>query len=467
MKISKIYIRYFEQFQDVELDFTDPNTGEPLEKVCFIGTNGTGKSKILKMLNGFLNSVLFQLRPPFRPLLLGDNIEAKIIYEIVHIKKKYVIFYFEQKVEILDIEGYQKDRKSALLNRLLSLESMDEIKKFPEYSKLIEGTRHTDFLNELIPGNNSNDLVIYSPDESTNNGYLAIADVPQTNVNDALSLFQNLPVFVEVSPNTVNDFWKLLVFNLKKRDDEREKYERNGENINKTKAQLINEFDEISPKILDNLAVIWDKILDKASLEFDVQGASNPIQLSDNLKAYVRLKKSKKIVPYRNLSTGIRNFIFRVGHIYSLYFNRQVNRGFLFIDEPENGFFPDFLFDLMKTYQNITIDKNGNNNTQMFFATHNPIVAGQFQPYERIILDWNEDNSVVAKKGVSPVGDDPNDVLSNDFELKDLMGPDGRKMWEKYQNLKKNLIREKDNSKKEDLINQINQIGSLYNFSQE
>ena len=127
--------------------------------------------------------------------------------------------------------------------------------------------------------------------------------------------------------------------------------------------------------------------------------------------------------------------------------------------------FPDFLFDLMDAYKDVVLDKRGENNTQMFFATHNPIVAAQFQPYERIILDWNDDYSVNAKKGFSPIGDDPNDLLSNDFELKDLMGPEGRKMWEEYVNLKKKLVRSSNDNEKSELIHQIEKIGSVYNFS--
>ena len=39
MKICKIIIKDFHQFKDFELDLTHPETGEPLEKVCFIGSN--------------------------------------------------------------------------------------------------------------------------------------------------------------------------------------------------------------------------------------------------------------------------------------------------------------------------------------------------------------------------------------------------------------------------------------------
>jgi|SRR5579863_775479 len=466
MKISKIYIKNFDQFQDVELNFTNPLTEKPLDKICFIGSNGTGKSKILKLINWFFNVALTSLRKPrqFFPKL-SENPRSKIIFTIVHKTQRFAILYFQEEVIIFNISKLGKADEENLINELVSSNTIADIVKVGNYKNLTESTLNESLLNELLLQNNSKDLLIYSPDESRHNYYSEIDDVPKTNVSDALELFQSLPFFAQVSSETVDIFWKVLVYNLKKRDDEREKFERQTENLNKTKAQLIEEFDKANPKILDVIAKIWNKILAKAGLEFDVAGASNPIQLTDNLKAYIRLKHSKQVIPYSELSTGIRNFIFRIGHVGSLYFNREIERGFMLIDEPENGLFPDFLFELMETYQKIIVDKNNKNNTQMFFATHNPIIAAQFEPYERIILDWKEDGSVIVKKGQAPIGDDPNDLLSNDFELRNLMGPEGQIMWEKYQSLKKKLIREKDNSKKDELIKQISQLGSLYNFS--
>ena len=212
------------------------------------------------------------------------------------------------------------------------------------------------------------------------------------------------------------------------------------------------------------IAKLWNKILAHAGLEFDAQSANNPVQLTDNLKAYIRIKSTGERINYNQLSTGIRNFIFRIGHIYSLYFNREVKNGFLLLDEPENSLFPDFLFDLMETYQEIIVDKNGENNTQFFVSTHNPIIAAQFEPYERIVLEWNKDGFVDAFKGESPVGDDPNDLLIRDFKLKNLMGKAGQKMWNKYIELRKRLIRSNNNSEKKELMAQINKIGQLYNF---
>ena len=58
MKISEIYIKNYLQCRDFHLNLTDPDTGEPLDKVCFIGANGTGKSTLLRIINNFLTFYL-------------------------------------------------------------------------------------------------------------------------------------------------------------------------------------------------------------------------------------------------------------------------------------------------------------------------------------------------------------------------------------------------------------------------
>ncbi len=43
MKIAKIILKGFQQFENFQLDLSNPETGEPVEKICFIGPNATGK----------------------------------------------------------------------------------------------------------------------------------------------------------------------------------------------------------------------------------------------------------------------------------------------------------------------------------------------------------------------------------------------------------------------------------------
>jgi predicted ATP-dependent endonuclease of OLD family len=466
MKICKIYLRGFDQFQDVSLDFTHPQTGLPSDRICFIGRNGTGKSKLLLLMTQFLINMVRNYRSGrvgFESLALAEN---KIVIKFLHKNAHYyaLISNFPSSGIEKIYNGQDVNDEKSFIAEIIDL-NMPRLNTGDPYLELTAGMRNREFVNELKFDDNSNDLIIYSPAESQNNNYGFVEDVPPVKLNDALELFNKFQSFHIVSHGTLNEFWKVLIFNIKKLEELREKYETTPENINKTKAQLLEEFDKLYPTILDKLAKLWNAILSKAGLEFDVRNAKKPVQLNDTFQAYINLKSNGKKIPYSELSSGIRNFIFRLGHIYSLYFNRQVDRGFLFVDEPENSLYPDFLFDLVEAYKQVIVDERGQNNTQMFFATHHPIVAAQFEPYERVILDWNGDGSVSAKRGYSPIGDDPNDVLSNDFELPNLMGPEGRKIWKHYENLKKALIRAESMQEKEELVKEINKIGLRYNFS--
>jgi predicted ATPase len=458
MKIAKIRIKDFQQFKDIELDFTHPETGEPLDKVCFMGSNGTGKSTLLGFIWRFLE---YRTREyPYSHVYESGHFHTLNVSYIVTIKHRNKNLYWihlkgnTKKDFFLDEKEYEKFDTESLSKQYSWDETVSKIKE--NDSRVID----------LAFKPNSSDLITYMPAETVKNTYLQVEGVPTATLNESLKLITDFPFLHIVSSGNIEDFWKILIANIKKRENERQEFENASDNIDKSKRQLIEEFDTIHPKIMDKLSEIWNKILEKANLELDTEGVRNPIQLTDNLYAYIRTKDTKERVEYNRLSTGIRNFIFKIGHIYSLYFNRAIERGFLLVDEPENSLYPDFLFDLMEIYDEIVKDKNGKNNTQMFFATHNPIVAAQFEPYERIILAWDETGGVKAHKGTVPVGDDPNDILEYDFALKNLMGKKGQEKWAEYVNLKKKLIRAKETDDKLALAEQINKIGNAYNFSE-
>lgn len=461
MKICSIHIKGFQQFQDTFLDFTDPETGEPAEKICFIGPNGTGKSTLLELINSLLGE------NPYSPRI---NKWGFIFIKIKSQGKAFSLIKGNDSTKIYlisnDVERYD------LLENELKKTEIDYVKLYkllsafvPESNQLhSRGMKGGIWKNFLFDTSGQSDLSIYSPAESQTSSYSQIEDVPKSSVSEALPLLKGVPARHEVSADKVNEFWKFLIYHIKKRENDRNEFENSKENLDKTKRELIQAFDQVNPKILDSLAKIWDKILAPANLELDVDGASNPIQLTDNLQAYIKLKSTGERIEYHQLSTGIRNFIFRIGHIYSLYFNREIKRGFLLIDEPENSLFPNFLFELVETYQEIIKDKNGENNTQVFMATHNPIIAAQFKPHERIILEWDEEGSLVVMKGKAAEGDDPNDVLKQDFHLPHLMGKKGLEMWDEYLELRKKLRRTENKEEKKDLVGKISKIGRDYNF---
>lgn len=432
MKICKVVIENYQQFKHLELDFTHPETGEPLDKICFIGSNGTGKSTLLDLL----------LHRTVSGYMEGGPICS---FEFVHQGNYYV---WEQTSNHIKFITRTSD----------SFDTVGNLTIDPK----IEGRFHAS-VNPLLK---TPYVAVKVNAESDANNYKQVYDVPLATLNEAFKSISPARYY-PIDQSNVGDFWKCVIYHTAQRERARIEFENDPENLEKTKRQLIEEFDAANPKILDRLADIWNSILEKAGLEFDVANAKLPIQLTDNLHAYIRLKATGERINYNQLSTGIRNFIFRIGHIYSLYFNREIENGFLFVDEPENSLFPDFLLDLIEIYEQVTTDKNGHRNTQMFFATHNPIVAAQFQPYERVILEWAEDGSVTARRGSAPVGDDPNDVLIKDFEISSLMPQAGVAMWEKYLDLKRKLRQTTDETQKETLVTEILEIGQEYNFPRD
>jgi AAA ATPase domain len=447
LKICWMRLVGYQQFQDVFLDFTHPETGEPLDKICLIGANGTGKTVVLDCIFETLSNFgTHRSSPP-----LGNSSEFLTVSKFIMDGNSFLAFCSDWESGSCpwtqEIERTFKEMFNCLPNLRFPILAESVPKIATSSLKHLEQT-----------------LIAYSPAESAHNGYLTIEDVPNTTLAEAVWLKEGFPVFHLVDSQSVDTFWKTLLYQCHIRREAQESFERQEENLDRTKRELVADFDSWNPKILEELGKIWDLILAKAGLEFDVANAKIPFQPLENLKAYIISKQTKEKVPYNKLSTGIRNYIFRLGHIYSLYFQRNILRGQLLVDEPENGLFPDFLYDLVDVYRQVTTDKNGENNTQMFFATHEPIIAAQFEPYERIILEWNDDGTVRTRRGYSPIGDDPNDLLKKDFAVASLMGEKGNAAWKKFLQLSDLLDEDLDAATKKKVMDEYMEIGNKYNF---
>jgi len=51
-KIERIVLENFQQFPGTSIDLRSPSTDRPLEEVCLLGVNGTGKSSLLEQIHG-------------------------------------------------------------------------------------------------------------------------------------------------------------------------------------------------------------------------------------------------------------------------------------------------------------------------------------------------------------------------------------------------------------------------------
>jgi hypothetical protein len=84
-------------------------------------------------------------------------------------------------------------------------------------------------------------------------------------------------------------------------------------------------------------------------------------------------------VPYDFQSTGTRQVLLSMLPLYTL----KPNRTAIFFDEPERSLYPDIQKEIVDIYTSLTTD------CQFFYATHSPIIASSFEPWEIVELKFN------------------------------------------------------------------------------
>ena len=442
LRIRTLKLKIIRQFRDVTFDFTDPSSGKPLDRICLIGGNGTGKSTILRLL-----AWKTVLGVPHSTPRWAGNLPADAAMYVE----------FENGDSSACLYGNPNNRrppgqlKWGVFIDPISREVLD---KFADMLPFANNDDRLKWITDL----RTSVTVYCPPDSELSPGSSSIHDVPSTNLDAALTLLKNPPTKFLVGQDKVSEFWSLLIALIKDREARLIDYNRRPENRNRTISEVESEFLAQNPDILKELADFWEPILNKAGLRFDYEKASQPVQLTDNLKAYIQLAAENAVLPYAELSTGIRSFLFRLGHLFTIFRYHHGKGGIVLIDEPENSLYPDFLFDLLAHYERAAPG------AQMFFATHSPIVAAQFKPEERFILEFDPDRGVVVRRGVTPEGDDPNDVLLKDFAVRTLYGEKGLASWNRFRELSRIIETESDPKKKREMLKEYLELGRTYNF---
>lgn len=454
MHITAILLKNYRQFRNFRLELTDPDNGQPLEKVCFIGSNGTGKSTLLALISQFLHDGQpgppHTIAPSIHSFQVWGNRNALICFKIRYDSEEYLLLTGSD-IGMLVLPAH--------------VEQTTNWAKFWENDTgnnpavaldLSHQVLQSEVLKKLKLQSNSSDLAIYAPPDGSS--VLKNGELPDTNLSNALGLYSQFPAFHRVSYDQLEGFWNTLIYQIKKRESDFQQFLQEPDIQSISVAEARQKFDAEHPEILSKLAEQWNLILEQAGLEFDIENAQIPVQLNQNLQAYVRFKANEMRVPYNILSTGVRNFIFRFGHIFTLYFNRPVERGFLLIDEPEASLFPDLLYDVIDRYLSVI------HNTQFFVATHSPVIAGQFRPCERFILTFDDEGYVEWHRGVAAEGDDPNDLLVQDFAVRSLYGKKGIEQWQRFLSLRRAIKATSDPVRKQALLDEYTHIGNAYNF---
>jgi len=435
MKITKLKIKDYFHIKDIELDFTYPDghekAGEPLDKVCFIGQSGTGKTTLLRLLNSTVNSISKKDNT--------DEVKTSFWYKISGGK---------MQVDISGLENLS-DNQHAIIHIESDIQSNAEMltmKSVIEEPKQLFTTPfpfvRDSFLDYQIPLADKYPnwmLGLTKPLDNT------VSDNTKQK-SDSKSLKLN---------NTYNfTLWKQLLGDINKYDVLLDK---------KTK-DLAAEISKGSVEVAVENFKTWKKENPNPRTKI-AKECLDPILRDFNLK--VNLESTENIyfpiqhingteIPPHGLSTGTKQVLLTALPIYLL----NTKDAIILFDEPERSLFPDIQLKIVDYYTRLAPE------AQFFFATHSPMVAAAFEPCERFILRFDEDGYVTSDsvyKGDSPIGDDPNDMLSRDFGVR-YINEHGIRQWEHYLDLKKKLRAEKDEDKKKELMLETAKLGNLYKY---
>ncbi|MDR6966274.1 AAA15 family ATPase/GTPase [Flavobacterium arsenatis] len=427
MKISKLHIDQFRHLENLKFDFTYPEDfhieekrGKPLDKICFIGQSASGKTSLLELIketiSQFYDSRIISKNKILTPLDFNHyNIELdfeadSIIYkhkkELIEIDNKK--FNFHQG----NYNGGSEDvinYKNKLFYFTAEILSKQNIKLFEEETVILIERYKT--LKEKIK----------------NNSYFRLTF--DDKVEDA--------IWIGLLEENINYLQKFLQF--------ASELINSGKMLDSTSQKKVENWKDNNINPLIEFSKKFNSILEKINLEVDLVNTRNITPLHNKI--------SGENIPIQNTSTGTKQLLLTA----LLLFKLDTKDSIILIDEPERSLFPDIQMELMNYYKKIAPK------AQFIVATHSPFIAASFEPEERFILYFDLNGKVQVRLGKSPIGDDPNDMLYNDFGI-NYINKYGQEKYEEYLNLKQKVFFEKDENVKQKYAEELEKLGEEYNF---
>ena len=380
MKVKELYIKKYHQFEDFHLNLTYPEghekAGQPLDKVCFIGQSGTGKTSLLHLIKYFMDyfkkggiylggssSLPFNdLMDGFyiKPYFTSFNVPALLIED-------QKIWFVDDNTR-RDIQQIKYRHSKGNPNSLI-LENK-------EYSKGIMDSMD-DFFDKVY----HHDIIITFPDIKTQELFA--------------NKFNN-ESYDENQLKTYKEHWNIITRSIiahrEREIEERLKISEIVQNPNIKQQEILEATQKFQKWVLDNpnpLNDLADNFLDKILNKFGLRVRQQlDFQTTEDISLFKIENLRGELIPYNSLSTGTRHVIESATPLYGLKFEQPI----ILFDEPEKSLYPDiqtFFVDFYTSY----IEKG-----QFFFATHSPLVASSFEPWEIVELKFNEETGNVYQE---------------------------------------------------------------------
>jgi len=381
MKLKKIKLNNYLIFKkNLELNLTYPKghslAGKPLNKVCFLGQSGTGKTAILNLVK-YISFEKHINENCLDQKFLNEN-SVELFYHINNIdfskiaigngNFKYVNQHESSQSDFkLFIEGLLSKDNVCLLNYPFDLIrdlNFDTPISNREFSNIISRIQAPLQKGEPLGELEKNSAVA---NKIWDFGSINIKALWEVVFNDIKSyrekvIKRKLELFDTIEKRKALD--KVVTLQLKK----------------------FKAWEKKNPNPVEALAL---KGLNKFLKEFQLQIETKvDFDKIEDLN-FLKVKQiDGKEVPFLFLSTGTKQIILTMLPFYIL----KPDNAIILHDEPERSLYPDIQFRLIKE---LTSQYSG---CQFFFATHSPVVAATFEPWEVIELKFDPIQAKVYQK---------------------------------------------------------------------
>lgn len=366
MKVKEIYIKDFRQFKNFKLDLTYPKghvkEGQPLDKVCFIGQSGTGKTSLLKFI--YLSQVPFEAGEKINTLEIDNNIFIKISNG----EKKQAILSFK-KITSDSGNSTLKISRNAISSTYESLITTE--KKIGS----LEAIRS----NVLDSIDLSPNTLIYFP----SNFKFEIGKKSQDLKTHTNKTF-------DFSKNNIYDVWELLIADITKHQETELKIRQDisiaAETGDLKKIQKeVNKLEEWKNNTFNPIKDVADNCINELIKHYSLKVKEDlDIQQKDDI-GFIKVEDfDGNEIPHYGWSTGTKQVILSALPLYLL----KPQNSIILFDEPETSLYPDLQRVIIDYYQNFT------KNSQFHYATHSPIIASSFEPWEIVELKFNKEGHV-------------------------------------------------------------------------
>ena len=435
MKIKRIELKGCNQFNDIVIDLTYPKghekEGKPLDKVCIIGQSGSGKTSLLRLLKWFVSLTRD----------IGDNIQLPAPPENA-VKMEIQIFDLLYRVSSIEEFPHLRFEWSNKKGELDFFQLLDTY--FKRINPLL-----IHFPTEILSGDNG-----------TGTGKPGTLDM-LGKIKAARSSYPLKPGrIIDFSFENVSKTWEDILEDirqhqaqellLKKKIADIELFEYSTEEEKLIeKEKKTGEYKKWSVQNPDPLKALAEQYLDPLLFNVGLKTQTDT-GLETIRSGFIQLQTlAGQYVPRTFWSTGTRHLVETTLPLYQL----KPQNAVILIDEPERSLYPDIQKSIIDTYVDLAPE------CQFFFATHSPIIAASFEPWEIVELKFDNEHKYVYRdlhyEGQNHVDNYKyypeylrwDSILERIFELEEEGGKKRLKALEKLAQIKSRLKKLKEKGK--------------------